>query len=109
MLSHRDHSLHSRFFASGSEKSKILNQVPSASFNPNLISAAQEYIPQVSNAIYQRSRYAWKGISPYSKEVWERPTVIRDHGFGFISIIAGKILSSVSNAKEVEQAILNYY
>jgi predicted dehydrogenase len=109
MLSHRDHSLHARHFVSGSEKKIALSQVPTLSSYPNLIGAAKEYIPGLSLATHKGSRYAWKGISPYSKEVWERPTVIRDHGFGFISVIAGKILTSVSNALEVEKIILGYF
>ncbi|MCP9773639.1 FAD-dependent oxidoreductase [Synechococcus sp. Tobar12-5m-g] len=108
MLSHRDHSLHARYFVAGNDKKTALSQVPLTSSYQNLFAAAKEYIPDISKATYKGSRYAWKGISPYSKEVWERPTVIRDHGFGLISVIAGKILTSVSNAKEVEQLILSY-
>ena len=108
MLSHRDHSLHARHFVSGSDKKNALRQVPATSYYPNLVKAAQEYIPRLSLAKYKGSRYAWKGISPYTKEVWERPTVIKDHGFGFISVIAGKILTSVSNATEVERIVSSY-
>jgi hypothetical protein len=109
MLSHRDHSLHQRLFLNSPEDIKSRMTVCPISNARNIVESATEYMPSLANARVMRSRYAWKGIAPYAKEIWERPTLIRDHGHGFISVIAGKILTSVSNANSVKAIVDSYF
>jgi predicted dehydrogenase len=103
-LSHRDYSLHSRLITPG----KVPEIPPDiSSLRTLMISAAQNYFKIPNDVEVVKSWYATKSISPYTNEVWERPTIIKDHSFGIYSIIGGKILTAVSNAKEIASRIIH--
>ena len=103
LLSHRDHSVHSRSYCTEGPSVNDIQSLPSN--RDNILRSAREYFPCLENASNISSFFAIKSISPYESEVWERPTIIRDNGFGVFSIIGGKILTAVSNAKDIRSLI----
>lgn len=102
-LSHRDYSLHSRLITSG-ELPRITSDI--SSLRALMMAASRTYFKIPDEVEVIKSWYATKSISPYTNEVWERPTIIKDHSFGIFSIIGGKILTAVSNAKEISYRII---
>lgn len=102
LLSHRDHSVLKRFY---SEEPPNLEMLEIKSNRENILNEAKKYFSCLENVKNIKSFISMKSISPYQSEVWERPTIIRNHKFGVVSVIGGKILTSVENAKEV-RAIL---
>jgi hypothetical protein len=67
------------------------------------------YFPFLRHAQIIKSHFGFKGISPYSKEVWERPTEVRDHGFGMATVIGGKILVAPTIAQDVCKLAKSYH
>jgi len=99
-LSHRDHSLLKRSY-SHDRFGKFRSN------HENILAAGAQYIPILSKAKYVGSWISEKAITAYSNETWERPTVIKNHGFGYWSVLGGKILTSVSNSIEISEQIKN--
>jgi len=103
LLSHRDFSVHRRIFSSTlPDPSMFTTNQSNADL---LLESINKYLSLPSGTRVVKSWISRKSISPYTNEVWERPTVIRDHGFGIFSIIGGKILTSVSNSYEIKDII----
>jgi predicted dehydrogenase len=71
----------------------------------NMIASASKYIPVLKDAEIVESRYATRAVNAYTKDFDARPTVIRQHGFGCWSVMGGKIITCVSNAREIAAAI----
>lgn len=72
----------------------------------NIIKHCQQYFPILSKARYIGSRYGLRTIYAYQNDgrvvdYDGRPTVVSNHGFGCWSILAGKIISSEQNAKDL--------
>jgi predicted dehydrogenase len=71
----------------------------------NMIASALRYMPILEQAEVVESRFATRAVNAYARDFDARPTVIRDHGFGCWSVLGGKIITSVSNAREIAQSI----
>lgn len=66
---------------------------------------ATEYMPFLRNARMLESRYVVRTVNAYARDVDARPTVITEHGFGCWSVLGGKIITCVTNAREIAQRI----
>jgi len=71
----------------------------------NMLLQASRYLPILNQAEVIESRYATRAVNAYARDFDARPTVIRDHGYGCWSILGGKIITCVSNAKEIANVI----
>ena len=98
LLSHRDHSVLKRVY---SDEPLDVEKIKIESNSENILNSARQYFSCLENIKSVKSFISMKSISPYQNEVWERPTIIRNQKFGIVSVIGGKILTSVANAKEV--------
>lgn len=103
-LSHRDFSVIRRFSDPDIERQSL----KITSNSENILSSASVYMPQLRNAQIVHSWFQVKAISRATNETWERPTVLCNHGFGIWSMLGGKILSSISTAKELSNRLLYY-
>jgi predicted dehydrogenase/glycine/D-amino acid oxidase-like deaminating enzyme len=72
----------------------------------NLIRQCSRYLPVVADARILGSRFATRAVRAFSNDYDGRPTVITDHGFGCWSVLGGKIVTSVSNARSIAAQIL---
>lgn len=71
----------------------------------NLLRHGLRYLPILKNARYVESRIGIRTVTAYSEDFDGRPTVVMPHGFGCWSILGGKIITAVSNAREIKRAI----
>lgn len=71
----------------------------------NMLLQASRYLPILKQAEVVESRYATRAVNAFARDFDARPTVIRDHGFGCWSILGGKIITCVSNAREIATVI----
>lgn len=71
----------------------------------NMVRDASRYIPALKKSTIIRSVYATRAVNAFSRDFDARPTVIRSHGFGCWSVLGGKIITCVSNAREIAQQI----
>lgn len=78
-----------------------------ASNRRNLIRQCSRYLPVVAEARILESRFATRAVRAFAEDYDGRPTVVTDHGFGCFSILGGKIVTSVSNARSIAARILN--
>jgi len=75
----------------------------------NMLLSASKYIPVLKNAEIVESRYATRTVNAFARDFDARPSVITDHGFGCWSVMGGKIVTCVSNAREIATAIEKAY
>ncbi|MEO8617017.1 MAG: FAD-dependent oxidoreductase [Luteolibacter sp.] len=73
----------------------------------DLIRQCSRYLPVVSDARIIESRFAIRAVRAFNEDYDGRPTVVTDHGFGCWSILGGKIVTSVSSARNVAANILS--
>lgn len=59
------------------------------------------YLPLLKDARYVESRVGVRTVEAYSEDFDGRPTVVTPHGFGCWSVLGGKIITAVSNAREI--------
>ena len=71
----------------------------------NMLRSAAVYFPALEDAEVVESRFATRAVNAFARDFDARPTVIRNHGFGSWSVLGGKIITSVSNAREMAEAI----
>jgi glycine/D-amino acid oxidase-like deaminating enzyme len=71
----------------------------------NLIRHSLRYLPVLKSATYVESRRCVRTVRAYSEDFDGRPSVVTPHGFGCWSLLGGKIVTAVTNAKEVAGAI----
>ncbi len=71
----------------------------------NLIRAATDHFPAVAGARIVESRYGVRAVNAYNEDIDGRPTVVTEHGFGCWSVLGGKIITCVRNAREISGAI----
>jgi len=71
----------------------------------NMLLSASKYIPVLKQAEIVESRYATRAVNAFARDFDARPTVIRNHGFGCWSVMGGKIITCVSNAREIATTI----
>ncbi|MFK8049371.1 MAG: FAD-dependent oxidoreductase [Halioglobus sp.] len=71
----------------------------------NMLLSASKYIPVLKEAEVVESRYATRAVNAYARDFDARPSVIRNHGFDCWSVMGGKIVTCVSNAREIATMI----
>lgn len=71
----------------------------------NLLRHGLRYMPLLADARYVESRVGVRTVEAYSEDFDGRPTVVTPHGFGCWSVLGGKIITAVSNAREISAHI----
>jgi glycine/D-amino acid oxidase-like deaminating enzyme len=71
----------------------------------NLLRHGLRYLPILENAEYVESRVGVRTVAAYSEDFDGRPTVVTPHGFGCWSVLGGKLVTAVTNAREIVDAI----
>lgn len=71
----------------------------------NLLRHGLRYLPILKEARYVESRIGVRTVEAFSEDFDGRPTVVTPHGFGCWSVLGGKIITAVSNAREVASHI----
>ncbi len=71
----------------------------------NLLRHGLRYMPVLKRAQYVESRIGVKVLEANSEDFDGRPTVVTAHGFGCWSVLGGKIVTAVSNARELAGTI----
>ena len=72
----------------------------------SMLRHSARYFPILAKATHVESRWATRTVNAYARDFDARPTVITNHGFGCWSVLGGKIVTCVSNAREIVQEIL---
>lgn len=103
------HALDSSHFAVITDDGLPPEPRPERTNRENMLEHAAAYMPILREAEVVESRYAFRAVPAFAKDFDARPTVITDHGFGCWSVLGGKILTCVSNAREIRDAILAEY
>jgi len=70
-----------------------------------IIDHARRFFPVLDGARYVDSRFSLRAVDAQGEDYDGRPTVITDHGFGCWSVLGGKIITCVTNAREIRRAI----
>lgn len=78
---------------------------PVQSNRDNMLAHSSRYLPILAKAEVVESRFALRAVNAFQKDFDARPTVVKDHGFGVWSVLGGKILTCVSNAREIADSI----
>jgi predicted dehydrogenase/glycine/D-amino acid oxidase-like deaminating enzyme len=78
---------------------------PSRSNRDNMLRHARQYLPVLAHAEVVESRYAFRAVPARAADFDARPTVVVEHGFGCWSVLGGKVLTCVANAREIAAAI----
>lgn len=104
-LSHRDHSVIKRSY---DERISPRKDEDFISNRENIIRDACRYMPFLKDADVVRSWYCVKARSAYEKEFWEVPTIIKNHGFGYWSVLGGKILTCSKNAQDILREVRDH-
>lgn len=104
-----------RFLLSHIHDSVLKSRVPPDGMPPDwgeiqsnrekMIKSSRRYMPILEKARVVESRYATRAVNAFARDFDARPTVVRDHGFGCWSVLGGKILTCLSNAREIAGAI----
>jgi hypothetical protein len=63
------------------------------------------YLPILSKATDVQSRWATRTVNAFARDFDARPTVITEHGFGCWSVLGGKIITCVRNARDIANCI----
>jgi predicted dehydrogenase/glycine/D-amino acid oxidase-like deaminating enzyme len=79
--------------------------VERSSNRANMLSHSARYLPILEKATDVESRWATRTVNAYARDFDARPTVITDHGFGCWSLLGGKIITCVTNAREIVREI----
>jgi predicted dehydrogenase/glycine/D-amino acid oxidase-like deaminating enzyme len=78
---------------------------PPRSNREGLLAHGLRYLPILERARFVESRIGVRTVEAYSEDFDGRPTVVTAHGFGCWSVLGGKIITAVSNAREIVQAV----
>ena len=79
---------------------------PIKSNRENMLRHSRQYLPILAKAEVVESRFATRAVNAYAKDFDARPTVVTNHGFGCWSVLGGKIITCVTNAREIAGEIL---
>ena len=71
----------------------------------NMLRHSAKYFPILRQATDVQSWWMTRAVNAFARDFDARPTVITDHGFGCWSVLGGKIVTSVANAREIATAI----
>jgi len=72
----------------------------------NLLRHAERYLPIVTQAYDVQSQWMTRAVNAFARDFDARPTVITDHGFGCWSVLGGKVVTAVTNAREIARDIV---
>ena len=72
----------------------------------NLLRHATRYLPVLAQASEVGSWWVTRAVGAFARDFDARPTVVTSHGFGCWSVLGGKIITCVSNAREIVRSIL---
>jgi len=67
----------------------------------NMLRHSRAYFPVLDRAAVVESRIGLRAVNAYARDFDARPTVVRSHGFGIWSVLGGKILTCVTNARDI--------
>jgi glycine/D-amino acid oxidase-like deaminating enzyme len=80
---------------------------PEATSNrANMIRHCAKYLPILEHATDVRSVWMTRAVNAFARDFDARPTVISDHGFGCWSVLGGKVVTCVANAREIAREVL---
>ncbi|MCP9820990.1 FAD-dependent oxidoreductase [Synechococcus sp. Cruz-9H2] len=71
----------------------------------NMLRHSSHYFPVLDAVTEVRSIWMTRAVNAYARDFDARPTVISDHGFGCWSVLGGKVVTAVSNAREIASTI----
>ena len=71
----------------------------------NLVRHGLRYLPLLKRARHVESRVGVRTVEANTEDFDGRPTVVTPHGFGCWSVLGGKIVTAVSNARELAAQI----
>ena len=71
----------------------------------NMLRHAQRYLPVVGKASDVQSVWLTRAVDAFARDFDARPTVVTEHGFGCWSVLGGKVVTTVANAREIARAI----
>ncbi len=71
----------------------------------NMLRHAARYFPIVRQASDVQSWWVTRAVDAFARDFDARPTVVTDHGFGCWSVLGGKIVTTVANAREIAMEI----
>lgn len=74
----------------------------------NMLFSASKYMPVLKQAEVVESRFATRVVNAQAHDFDARPSVITNHGFGCWSVLGGKIITCVTNAREIAGVIKNH-
>jgi predicted dehydrogenase/glycine/D-amino acid oxidase-like deaminating enzyme len=72
----------------------------------NLLRHSMRYLPVLAQASEVGSWWLTRAVGAFARDFDARPTVVTSHGFGCWSVLGGKIITCVSNAREIVRAML---
>jgi predicted dehydrogenase len=72
----------------------------------NMLRHSARYFPVLKKAADVESRWATRTVNAFARDFDARPTVITSHGFGCWSVLGGKIITCVTNAREIAREIV---
>ncbi len=104
-----------QFMLSHIHQSILASEVPANGLPPlwknwtsnrdNLVRHGLRYLPILKYARHIESRVGVRTVEAFSEDFDGRPTVVTPHGFGCWSVLGGKIVTAVSNARELASQI----
>jgi len=71
----------------------------------NMLRHSVRYLPILDSATDVQSVFVTRAVNAFARDFDARPTVITDHGFGCWSVLGGKVITSVANAREIAREI----
>lgn len=71
----------------------------------NLLRHAEQYLPIVRQAGDVQSVWMTRAVNAFARDFDARPTVVTEHGFGCWSVLGGKVVTAVANARDIARAI----
>ena len=72
----------------------------------NILRHSARYLPILAEATDVESVWVTRAVEAFARDFDARPTVVTAHGFGCWSVLGGKIVTCVVNAREIAAAIL---
>lgn len=98
-------SVHEEYF-SRDDAGKIENKLLKLKTRwPQMKERCRRWFPLVDKMDYSHSMFVILPVEPASDQTDARPTRVENHGCGCWSILSGKIITCVSNAKSLRQEI----
>jgi hypothetical protein len=104
-LGHVEASVHSREIVDESENEVIKKWGKIHSKKNEIIKKSSDFLPFLKDSTYIKSLYVTRVVKPKREFDDARPTEINDHGHGFFSIFAGKIITCVTTARKINKLL----